>query len=531
MNVNKLIQEFLRDNRGYLVAYIMFMFAYPISSVYLPKYYGKIIDDLKNGNTPKFGVIVILLILSNSMFLFLDKLDTVFIPKLQAYIRINIVKAVLQNYKDKFQEQELGSLISQIVKFPIVVRDLVRQIRYYIVPVLLILLMIIARFTLIDRRIGMLVLAGIFATLVVLTPMVKQCLEISTDMDNNSDNVHENISELFDNMLDIYSMDTCDKEMQNLENRQEDMIRRYQKTFVCTNRLRGVMSTMGITIFISAMIYSYKLYQHMQIDLPNLLNVVVTGMHVIGKIGSLSGETPDIIFNIGTYIRTQRYLSNMNLKPEIDDNFRVTDGELTFRDLSINYGDKKVIRNFNLVILPGESIAIIGKIGSGKSSIVKALLKLIPYSGHIYIDGKDIAELEPSTVRSQILYVSQNPIPFNRTLYENIVYGNDDVGKEQVLAMFGKYGLGDFFEHDLDDTVGKKGSKLSGGQRQMIFLLRILLSKTHIIVLDEPTSSLDDHTSKYVMRMLEEIMQERTVILITHDIRLGKIADRKIELQ
>jgi len=458
-------------------------------------------------------------------------MDTVFIPKLQAYIRINITKVVLQNYKDKFQEQEVGSLISKIVKLPIVIRDLVRQIRNYAVPMVLILAMVMVRFTMIDVRLGAIAIIGISAGTLALIPLAKKCIDISTDMDHETDEVHENISELFDNLLDIYSMDTYDKEMKTLEDRQQGIIDRYKRTFQCTNNFRTVFNGMGIGVFLSIIMYGYKLYQRKEIDMANMVNIAVTGMYIIGKFGSFSGEFPDIIFNLGTYMRTQKFLNSFDVDTETKEGLEITDGEIKFRDVGIKYGDKQVIKHFNLKVMPGESVAIIGKIGSGKSSLVKALLKLIPLDeGHIYVDGKDIADVDSSALRSQILFVRQNPLPFNRTLYENIVYGNKGVTQAHVADLFTKYELHSFFEHDLNQSVGKKGSKLSGGQKQMIFLLRVLLSNNPIIILDEPTSSLEDRSSKYVMKILGDIMKSRTVIMITHDTKLGNIADRKIDL-
>lgn len=531
MNINQLIEEFLKDNKKYLYGYILFMMAYPISSVFLPKYYGQIVDDLKENKKPKFQVTLFLLILVNVMHLVLDKMDTVFIPNLQAYIRINIVKVVLENYKDKFQEQELGSLISKIVKIPIVVRDLVRQVRNYVIPMLLVLVMVIGRFAMIDARLGAIAIIGISAGAMVLVPLAKKCIDVSSDMDHETDEVHENISELFDNLLDIYSMNTYDKEMKNLEDSQQSIIDRYKRTFDCTNNFRTVFNGVGLSVFLSIIMYGYKLYKSKKIDLANMINIFITSMYIIGKFGSFSGEFPDIIFNLGTYMRTQEYLDSLDLDTEKKEGIEIPNGEIKFRDVGIKYGDKQVIKHFNLKVMPKESIAIIGKIGSGKSSLVKALLKLTPLDeGHIYIDGKDIADVDPSAIRSQVLFVRQNPIPFNRTLYENIVYGNEGVTQTHVADLFTKYNLHSFFDHPLNDSVGKNGGKLSGGQRQMIFLLRVLLSKNPIIILDEPTSSLDDRSSKYVMKLLGDIMKSRTVIMITHDTKLGDIVDRKVEL-
>ena len=530
MNINKLILEFLKDNKGYLVAYLLFMLAYPITSLILPKYYGEMIEDLRENKEPKFKLVLLLLAITNAMYLIMDRIDTVFIPKLQAHIRSNIVKVILENFEDKFEEQELGVLISKIVKLPLVVRDLVRSIRNYIVPITIVLFFIIIRFMIIDKKLGISVFIGIISSIIVLTPIFLRCLKISTEMDESTDHIHEDISELFENMMDIYSMNTTNEELQNLEIKQETVISRYKKTFNATNTFRSILTVFSLISFITIVVYAYQLYRQKEINIALLINVVVSSMYIVNKLGSLSAEIPDLIFNLGSYIRTQKYLSTLNITSFYQENFQVKNGEIKFVDLGIKYGDNEVIKNFNMIVKPSESIAIVGKIGSGKSSIIKALLKLIPYSGRILIDGTDISTINPSSVRSQMLYVRQNPLPFNRTLYENIAYGNNKITMKNVEELFIKYDLDTFFGHKLDSNIGKKGEKLSGGQRQMIFLLRILLNDNPIVILDEPTSNLDEKSSKYIWKILKDILRSRTVLLITHDNDLATLADRQIKI-
>lgn len=530
MDINKLILEFIKGNKGFLVAYILFMLAYPITSLILPKYYGEMIEDLREDRKPKFNLVLILLAITNVMYLTMDRIDTIFIPNLQAYIRSNIVKVILENFEDKFEEQELGVLISKIIKLPLVVRDLVRSFRNYIVPITIVLFFVIIRFTMINKRLGTYMFLGIVSGIAILTPIFLRCLQISTEMDESTENIHEDISELFENMMDIYSMNTTNTELQNLEYKQETVISRYKKTFNATNTFRSILTVFSLISFISIAVYAYQLYRRKEISISLLINVVVASMYIVNKLGSLSAEIPDLVFNLGSYIRTQKYLSTLNIKSFQQENFQVKRGEISFVNLGITYGDNEIIKNFNTIINASESVAIVGKIGSGKSSIVKALLKLIPYSGHILIDGVDISTISPSSVRSQMLYVRQNPLPFNRTLYENIAYGNDKITEKNVQDILTKYGLDTFFEHKLNTNVGKKGEKLSGGQRQMVFLLRILLNDNPIIILDEPTSNLDEKSSTYVWKILEDILKSRTVLLITHDTNLAKLADKQIKI-
>jgi len=530
MNLDKLITDFLKINKGYLIGYIIFMIAYPLSNVILPKYFGNILEDMKENKKPKLYIAVILLIIVNIMYLILNKMDSIFIPKLQSYIRVSIVKVVLEHYKNNFQEQEIGSLISKIVKLPIVLRNLFTDIRNLVVPLIFILSFLVIQFTIIDVRIGAITLIGIISVIIILTPIAKKCLKVSIHADGESDNSLEDISELFDNLLDIYAMDTIEEEIKKLEDRQKNNESRYKKTFKHTNKLQLVLNTASITLFIAVILYSYKLYQKKEISMSDMVNVSVTGMNVIGRIGAISSSFADIMFNMGTYNLMKKYVKDMNITGTKNKNFKISKGSVKFENVGIKYGNKEVIKNFNLEIKPKEIISIVGKIGSGKSSLIKSLLKLTPYSGKIYVDGQDIAELGVETIRSQILFIRQNPLPFNRSLYENIAYGNKNVNKQQIIDLFEKYNLNIYFNHNLDDDVGKKGGKLSGGQRQMIFLLRVLLSDKPIIILDEPTSSLDENSTKYIINIMNDIIKSKTVIIITHNEKVGQLSDRTVKI-
>jgi ABC-type multidrug transport system fused ATPase/permease subunit len=499
MNVNKLIENFLRENKGFLLSYIVFMIAYPLTSVLLPKYYGQLFDDLKEGRKLRYKEALVLLLVTNAMY------TIVFLPKLQAYVRTHIVRVVLENYKDKFQEQEIGILISKIVKLPIVIRDLARQVRNYIIPIVLILIAVVGRFTVIDKRLGAFALTGVIVLLAVLM--------------------------LFDNLMDIYAMGTYEKEMSGLDRNQNEIINRYRRSYDSSNNLRCAMNGLGIVIFVGLAVYGYNLYKKDQIGLTDMLNVVLTAKYIIGKIGSFSGELPDMLFNVGTYVRSQEFLSQIakNGEGQATETFQFPKGQIVFKDVGIAYGDKSVVENFNLSIQSGECIALTGKIGAGKSSLVKALLKLLPYTGEIYVDGKNTSTLDPSSVRAQVLYVRQNPLPFNRTLYENIVYGNETVTKRQISELFDRYDLRGFFRHGLDTRVGKKGGKLSGGQKMVMFLLRIIIQKKKkIVVIDEPTSSLDPATASKIIEIIRDVTQKQTTIIITHDEKVSAIADRII---
>ena len=534
MNVNILILDFLKDNKPYMIFYLIFIISYPISSVLLPQYYSKVIDDIKNNKNPAFKKLLLFFLISNSMFLALDKIDTVFIPKLQSFIRKNIVKSVLNTYKNNFEEQDLGIAISQIVKFPLVVKDLARQYRNYIIPLIFIMIGVLIKFYNINKKIAILFLSLLLISTGILYPFYIKVKNLSINLDKDTDSIHENISEMFDNLMDIYSMNMIDKELDELEKYQKELIERYKTTFNKTNNLRALIQILSVFIFMSCMFLSYKMMKNNEIPHEDVITIFIMSMFVIKKIGGFAGELPDFIFNIGIYNKISENLSKLkeNKKDQnIKENFLIKEGSISFENISIIYDKKEILKNFSLNIKPRESIIILGKIGSGKSSLIKSLLKLIKFNGNIYIDGVNTKNISITDIRSGILYIRQNPLPFNRTFYENVMYGIENITKTDVDKIFLKLNLKTFFDKDLNAKVGRKGNNLSGGQRMIMFLLRILIhDNKKIIILDEPTSSLDDDTSIIIMNIIKDIVKNQTTIIITHDTRLSNIVDRIIKL-
>lgn len=190
-----------------------------------------------------------LIILTNLMYLFMSHLDTIFIPKLQDYIRINIIQVIIDKYKESFEEQELGSLIGKIIKLPPVIRELAFEIINYVGPICLILIITIVKFTLIDKRIGALTLSGIIGGIMILIPLFKKSLDVSIKADVDMDIMVENISELFDNLFDIYSMNTSKEEINKLSESQKIVSDNLKTTMKTANTCRATMDCLSVGLF------------------------------------------------------------------------------------------------------------------------------------------------------------------------------------------------------------------------------------------------------------------------------------------
>ena len=217
-------------------------------------------------------------------------------------------------------------------------------------------------------------------------------------------------------------------------------------------------------------------------------------------------------------------------------NLKLRKAEIKFENVDFAYPDKSLLFNdFNLSIANGQKIGLVGKSGSGKSTLVKLLARYYDLQkGKITINGKDIAKVTQMSLRKNIAFIPQDPLLFNRTLMENIRYGNVNATDEDVIKA-AKEAYCDVFIKDLPDgyqsKVGDKGVLLSGGERQRIAIARAILSKAPILVLDEATSALDSESEVYIQKSLAKLMKGKTVIAIAHRLSTLKNMDEIVVLQ
>ena len=211
-------------------------------------------------------------------------------------------------------------------------------------------------------------------------------------------------------------------------------------------------------------------------------------------------------------------------------------GGIEFEHVSFRYADNEpVLQDFSINIRPGENIAIVGHTGAGKSSLAKLIARFYEFqSGKLLIDGHDIRTFNLQQYRQQLGIVSQVPFLFSGTVADNIRYAAPHTTEAEMLALARRIGDGDWLEtlpNGLDTVVGERGAMLSMGQRQLVALLRVLVQKPAIFILDEATASIDPFTEWQIQQALNLILSESTSILIAHRLSTVKAADRIIVIE
>jgi ATP-binding cassette, subfamily B, multidrug efflux pump len=207
-------------------------------------------------------------------------------------------------------------------------------------------------------------------------------------------------------------------------------------------------------------------------------------------------------------------------------------GHISFSDLSFAYGEEPVLRHINLDVPAGTTLGILGRVGSGKTTLARLVPRLIQAGpGQVRIDGFPVEELPLEELRAHIGYVSQSPFLFSTTMSANIAYGGDEATDALIRQAAAEAQLRadiEGFERGFETVIGERGVTLSGGQKQRTTLARALIRRPDILILDDALSAVDTHTEEAILGHLREIMRDRTTLIIAHRISTLRDADHII---
>ena len=297
-----------------------------------------------------------------------------------------------------------------------------------------------------------------------------------------------------------------------------------------------VSETLGIVSVCCVLYYGGRLVLKTEVGLSgqDFLTFIVIFTQVINPLKSFSTASYNIQKGAASIDRIQQLIHEEQAVKEKADaqpiaNFNKT---IELRNVSFFYTDKQILKNINLTIQKGQTIALVGSSGSGKSTLADLIPRFHDCTeGEVLIDGIDIKNCKIKDLRNLMGIVTQEPILFNDTIKANISLGNKSAVSDQIKEAANIANASSFIEKKekgFDTVVGDRGSKLSGGERQRITIARAVLKNPPILILDEATSSLDTESEKWVQDAIYKLMKDRTSIIIAHRLSTIKHADEII---
>lgn len=304
-----------------------------------------------------------------------------------------------------------------------------------------------------------------------------------------------------------------------------------------TARYRGLFISFIIFALFGGIVavgwYGASLVQSNEITVGELFSFVIYTSFIGGSIAGLGDIYTQLQRAIGASERLLEILDEKDEVEEKESHALHLLGEIAFDGVSFSYPTRKdfvVLKDLNFRIAPGEKVALVGKSGSGKSTIINLLMRFYQAeNGSVTIDGESINRFNLTAYRRNIAIVPQEVILFGGSIEENIGYGKPEASIDEIRDAARKANALEFIEsfpEGFDTVVGERGVKLSGGQRQRVAIARAILKNPAILILDEATSSLDAQSEVLVQEALEKLMESRTTIIIAHRLSTIKKVDR-----
>ena len=342
---------------------------------------------------------------------------------------------------------------------------------------------------------------------------------------DNWDNQIKNRGEIFQHLLLIKyfgkEIDAIKKYIKNREGVVRYSIFMWSKNTIHYTKRNSLMS---VGEYVGTAIAVYLFYVG-QIKIGTIYLIFSLSSRMLGQVTSLVRQMRMMPLR---FIEVEKYLESIEKESlfKEDHKIKFSPGDIVFESVSFKYpkGEHKAFENLSFTIERGKKVAFVGYSGSGKSTIIKLLLRAYDYEGSIKINGKELKDIDATSLRNHVGYVEQHVDLFDATIGENILFGvleKDKKKKEKELKSIAKLARIDEFynrlgEKRFETVVGEKGIKLSGGERQRVGIARAIIKDPEILIFDEATSSLDTENEKYVVEAINNVAKGKTAIVVAH---------------
>ena len=539
--IYKLYLEFIKNNKLLYTLYLLTLLYIPVNKIGLPHYYGQLLGIIKDKKVSKikmtFIYLVVIWLSIQLLHIFSNYINSILMPKFQSFVRTYMIDQIIDRYQNDYQELKLGEIITKIIKSPDVLQEVFVMIKDFIFKNVLIIGSSFIYLYKYNKRLGLLYIGCMAVVFLISYLYVSDCKKYVVISETNFDKTHEEIEDTLSNLISIYTSLKTKDEKNRIKLLSDKTYKSENKVEKCNNKYRLFYSISFILVFIVLNYYTYILYVENKIKLAALTSIFIINYSILNSLMIIYYDTNDYI---DTKTKIDMLINFLDRLPKLSsDKKRVLKNNsnivIKFKNINFSYNKNvEIFRNFNLTFDKKEKIILMGNIGSGKSTLGKLLVRLQEYnSGDIIVNGINIKSLSIENLRNNITYIPQHPKLFNRTLYENITYGLKNISRKRIMEILQNlelYSLIPDFKRLMDQSVGKGGSYLSGGQRQIVWLIRSLLKDNRMVILDEPTSSLDSVNKIKVIKLIVELGKTKTILLITHDEDLIKYCDRLIVL-
>lgn len=550
------IFNFLRDNVLQISIYLLIIFvSFPLESVALPKVYGILFDKIKMFKNEKIeniyenlmnmnfsGSIIAIFIIWTFITItygLKHHLESSLVPGYMNYIRKMLYQHTINAYKEEYTDVKAGEYLSRMLELMRNAKELFQYSLGSFLPVMISMLFSIFYLSYNDKNIAYVLLTSLLLVFIVCYVGGSYLIEkVGTRENYMNEVVNQGIQNSLDNLMNIYINNESDNDINTNKNVEDKGREKMVHIMYIQNIVITLCNCIAVLAYFTCL---YILYTYLR-KTTHSTSIIIAYILILGNIlndafNLSSGFIHGMIYKFGIIGAAVPFMEKIFVKKS-DRHIKnvITKGNIVYKDVIFRYNkdsDEVLFDKLNLKLSGGTKIGVMGRSGSGKTTLMKMLVGLYkPEQGVITIDGVDINKIDIKYLRENVNYVNQRTQLFEETVLYNMKYGNN-IKDEELLGLLKKYKLDEVFSDlpgGVNANVGLSGGNLSGGMQKITMLMRGILKKGNIVILDEPLAGLDKITISKVIDMVVGEMSGKTLLVITHDNTILPYMDRIVDI-
>ena len=525
LSILSIFKEVVLTNKFISLILILFSLFFVLSDKFLiQKFLLLIVNNLKNTEKVKYllGLTALVIITSGCVQTYIDY-KTNFVGDTIT----NILLQRMTNLIHKNHEKDIHGLQPQLLttyfeKLNSSLLDIVYSSKWRKITIIVLPIFIIMYALYTSPELALIIIISAVLIILISYKLLLSTSKLGEEYETNKNKFLELFHDFVYNLVSIYSHDTGKNEIKMLINDNILIQNSSLKYYFDVNYKKAIVVLSSVIILLCILYKIITGFQHVSYKMKE--NLVILLITLLIELYGFFGILVPMIEKIHIYHTISNNFKNMSnkiIQPQHTVNL-INDFNIIVNNLEY----KTILNGINLEIPFRQRVAILGNIGCGKSTLLKLIMRYIhPKGGDVLLGNNNINDINITKFRSVISYIPQHVYLFNRTIEENLFYGSIFLEQEKN-EIVDRLNVRNFFGNDLKRKVGNNGAKLSGGQRQLLYILRNIIQPSRkIIILDEPTVGLDPNSKKYLLELLNGI-HDKTIIIVTHDDDILKIVNR-----
>lgn len=541
----ELFWDFVKDHKLlFTTVIILLLLVAPFEVIVIPSLYGKLLSNPGKKNDQVFNNfrrliiiivvcwIVVQVLVYSSRYL-VEKIKL----KYQHYYKILLFSRLVENYETNFKDVSSASTTNKILHLSDKMVSILNFVFTYFIPLFFFIVFIIIYLFIIDWKIGLTGLILFFLIVAVFVHFSKKIVELAATKEMKYDEMNDQMNNSIDNLMNVYLNNQKTQEISKLKGFQEKYDDWDKKMTSLVNKLGFWTAIVAVGLFgtILGMAFHFLKKNHFTFDKFITIALILT--YFLGYLINLADNSPEELEKLGIVMYSNSFVKEI-LKPKRKNYLKNMDldGNIEMKNIYYQYDPNSsyIFDDFSFKIMKHRKTAILGPSGSGKSTLMKLMLGLNqPQQGNIFINGFKVKDINPEHLRNNINYINQRTGMFSGSVVDNIKYGNE-ISDKEVETILVKYDLVKNFKglpKGIYNDVGSAGKALSGGMQKIIMNIRGALKKGKIMIFDEPLAGLDEATRKKMIKLIIDLTQGKTLVVITHDKEILPFMDEVVYLK